>query len=122
MNERSKAMALAPPRAPVQEMIMVLAPLLRLLPALALMGCAQFPELEGRVRPGAAAAPYPELVPLDPILAAVPPPAEQADRSAAAGEALSGRLARLEARAARLRGAVLSPEERRRLGAGVPPR
>lgn len=36
------------------------------------VGCTQFPALDDRITPAMEAAPYPELVPLEGLLAAVP--------------------------------------------------
>lgn len=81
-----------------------------------LAGCTQFPQLDRTISPAAAAADYPELVPVGPLLARaeagrVNVPATQAN--------LEGRVARLKARAARLRGTVLSGREKQRLQEGL---
>lgn len=83
-----------------------------LLPVLAVAACAQFPELEGTIEPDLEDAPYPELVRLEPILAAantitVDPVQTEAH--------LNTRLAGLRARANAMRGAVLSDAEKKRL-------
>ena len=62
------------------------APVLALLLAAA---CAPFPDLSDRIGPEAAAAPYPTLQPLQPLLA-------QADASASAPPDTAGTLARAE--------------------------
>jgi len=100
-----------------------------------LSGCAQFPALDRTITPEMEAADYPDLVPIDPLLAQakagridpVQTEAEltgraaqlnsRADRigTASAGTAASSRLARLRARAARLRNAGLTSAERDRL-------
>lgn len=82
----------------------------------ALAACTQFPELEGTISPEAADAAYPELLPLEPILAqangsSIDPTAEQG--------AIQGRVASLRARADRLRGSVLTGQEKRRLEQGL---
>lgn len=83
-----------------------------LLPA----ACTQFPALDSRATPELLAAEYPALVPVDPLLAAAR--AGQVDtRQTEAG--LAGRVANLQARAARLRGAVLSGPEKQRLAQGL---
>jgi hypothetical protein len=87
-----------------------------LLAVAALAACTQFPELEGTVRPELRDAPYPALVPLEPILASVPPatvdPVEVAD-------GLEARRAALRNRANAIRGAVIDPAARNRLDEGV---
>ena len=81
-----------------------------LAPLLLLAACAEFPALDARLAGEAEAAP-PALLPLGPLLA-------RADLLAGAAPpgGLEARAAALAARAAALRGAVLSPEERARLG------
>ncbi|WP_156799280.1 hypothetical protein [Oceanicola granulosus] len=87
--------------------------------ALALAACAEFPELDGRVTPAAAAAPYPDLVPLPPLLAAADALGAAPDLSAPARAAADTRAAELRARAAALRPPVVDPDARARLAAGV---
>ena len=77
--------------------------------ALFLAGCAELPEVGSR-----APGPYPELVPLGPVIAA----AEAPGRVDPAPE-LDARVAALEARAAGLRRPAISAEERARLDAAV---
>lgn len=78
--------------------------------------CTQFPELDETVTPELEAADFPALVPLDPILANARSAQSQTLRTEAALEA---RVANLRARAARLRGSVLSGPERQRLAEGL---
>lgn len=98
-------------------------------------GCAQFPALGHTVTPAMEAAPYPDLVPIEPLLAqaeagAVDPARVESSLSgraaglqaraqriegATAGAASADRVARLRARAARLRAAGLTAPERARL-------
>ncbi|SMX33249.1 hypothetical protein [Octadecabacter ascidiaceicola] len=82
----------------------------------ALPSCSGFPELDGTVTPEQANAPFPELVPLAPLLA-------QANTSTGGTEAaitdLEPRLANLRARAARLRGPVIPAAIRTRMLRGV---
>jgi hypothetical protein len=90
--------------------------LILVLPFCALIGCTQFPQLDGTVAHDVEHAPYPELLPLEPILAkantsAVNPAQEEAS--------LQGRLGQLRARANRLRGSVLSGAEKLRLERGL---
>ena len=81
-----------------------------------LAGCTQFPELDRTQTAALDAAAYPDLVPIEPILARV----EEPGADPVAEEAgLEGRLARLRARADRLRGTVLTREEKRRLEQGL---
>lgn len=83
---------------------------------LMLSSCAEFPELDQRISPELAAAPVPELVPLAPLIAR----ANAAPRITAATTAgLSGRVAALAARAARLRGPVIAAPVRTRMLRGV---
>lgn len=78
--------------------------------------CTQLPELDGIVEPHIETAPYPDLLPLEPILAAasgssLDPVREQNN--------LQARLAMLRARADRLRGSVLNGPEKQRLERGL---
>lgn len=62
-------------------------------------GCTAMPDVGPPPAPASAAAPYPQLVPLAPVLASVEtPPAELGPETT-----LEARLARLRARAAALR-------------------
>lgn len=83
---------------------------------LAIPACTQFPELDETQTAALDAASYPALVPIEPIIAGIDAPAETAVETEAAFDA---RLSGLRARADRLRGTVLSTEERRRLEAGL---
>jgi hypothetical protein len=78
--------------------------------------CTQFPELDQRITPAMEAAEYPALVPLGPVLAQARSTQIEPDR---AGAALDARVAALNARAARLRGSVLSGSENQRLSQGL---
>ncbi|MGV6847596.1 MAG: hypothetical protein ACWA5A_04370 [Marinibacterium sp.] len=83
-------------------------------------GCIQVPDLD-RVGDQAtlAAAQYPPLVPLGPILAAAPPPLDAPDANTPADD-LTARAAALQARAARLAARpVLTPADRARLTGGT---
>ena len=83
---------------------------------LTLGACTQFPALDRTITPALENAEYPALVPLDPLLA-----------TATAGRvdpvqtetALIARVAGLRARAAQLRGSVLTGRERQRLAQGL---
>lgn len=85
-----------PARLPVARILVAL-----LLPPLA--GCATLPALDGAPGPAASQAEYPDLLPLEELLAGVPPP-PATDPAAA----LAARAAALKARAAALRAADLS--------------
>jgi len=76
---------------------------------IALSACAQFPELDGTIAPELENAPFPDLVPLAPLFAQADATSDNAPDVEAA----------LIARAARLRGPVLSTAERARLTRGV---
>lgn len=65
---------------------------------LALSACSTFPELDARMDESDRAAPWPELVPVETLLAAAGP----ADTEAPTGD-LAARLAALRARADALR-------------------
>lgn len=100
----------------MQKRHMIPARAIVILPLLAFSACAQFPELEGTVKPNVENSEYPRLLPLEPILAhanatTVDPVFEQAN--------LQGRLAGLRARANRLRGSVLTGAEKQRLEQGL---
>ena len=82
----------------------------------ALTACAQFPELDRTVSPEVEAADFPALVPLEPILASTSTAVHSNQQTQAVLEA---RVANLRARAARLRGSVLTGAERQRLAEGL---
>ncbi|WP_116599959.1 hypothetical protein [Primorskyibacter marinus] len=78
-------------------------------------GCTSFPELEAAQTPGIQSAAYPRLLPLDTLLT------EEGDPRAtpeAMGD-LAARVARLRARADRLRGPVIDSGTRSRMARGV---
>lgn len=81
-----------------------------------LAACAHVPELDARIPDAVQKAPYPDLLPLDMVLAPLPAPQE-----AAAGleTALAGRRDSLQARARRLQTPVVDDENRARMAAGV---
>ncbi len=70
-----------------------------LFPILICAGCATLPALEDRLGPETRQAPYPALIPLDPILQGTKEP-QTAEQTAAA---LKARAATLRARAAQMR-------------------
>ena len=78
--------------------------------------CTQFPQLDARVTPTLEAAEYPALVPLAPILASAQ---TSGTDPAQANATIDARISALKARAARLRGSVLSGAERQRLAQGL---
>lgn len=84
---------------------------LGLLPA-----CTQFPALDRTITPALKAADYPDLVPLEPVLASA---SSTGVAPVQATAAIDARVAALRARAARLRGSVLSGAERQRLAKGL---
>ena len=81
-------------------------------------GCARFPELDRTIEPQARQADYPALLPVDELAAISAAPAP-APGTAAAPDPPDARIARLKARAARLRGGVIDEETRARMDAGV---
>ena len=83
---------------------------------LALSACTQFPQLDRRVTPALEQADYPALVPTEPLLATATQGRIDPDQTTTN---LQGRVSRLRARAARLRGSVLSGRERQRLAQGL---
>lgn len=83
---------------------------------LTLASCTQFPELDATIAQDQANAPVPALVPLGPVIAAA---RTTADREAQIQPELNSRLAKLRARAARLRGPVITPADRARMMRGI---
>ncbi|SFA70567.1 hypothetical protein SAMN05421688_0232 [Poseidonocella pacifica] len=83
---------------------------------LALGACANVPELDARIGPDVASAPYPDLLPLDQLLTGTPASEPEAER-----ESLAARRAALEARAGALRGPVIDTPTRDRLSTAVQP-
>ena len=83
---------------------------------LLLCGCARFPELDATVNASAENADFPTLVPIERIVAAPEPASENViDPNAD----VAARVARLRARAARLRGHVVDSGTRNRMRTGV---
>lgn len=88
-----------------------------LLASLTLTGaCTQFPQLDHTVTPELANSEYPMLVALESVLAAAKTSSLEPVQATAAVDA---RVNALKARAARLRGSVLSGAERQRLANGL---
>lgn len=83
--------------------------------AVTLAGCTPFPQLDDRLPEDAAALSYPDLVPLDPLLAGIAAPRITPQDE----DALNARAARLRARAAALGAQVLPGDTRARMSAGV---
>ncbi|WP_298971322.1 hypothetical protein [uncultured Roseobacter sp.] len=79
---------------------------------LSLAGCVQFPEIDDATGQVAEQADYPDLVPLEPVLGALPTTTGDSDETQAQLEA---RVSGLKARANGLRGPVLSDGDRARL-------
>ena len=78
-----------------------------------LSGCIDVPELDRSQDPSLANAPYPALIPLEPVLAGRGDPAEQADEEEAG---LAARVAALNAQASALAAQpVLDPADKARL-------
>lgn len=59
--------------------------------ALALAGCAQFPELDRKVEPSVMIAPYPALMPFDTLTPPPPPPTTTVADLTAQGTSLQDR-------------------------------
>ncbi len=78
--------------------------------------CTQFPALDSRATPEMLAAEYPAIVPVDPLLARAT--AGQIN-TAQTENVLDARVTGLQARAARLRGSVLTGAEKQRLSQGL---
>tara|TARA_R110002095_G_scaffold139566_1_gene121208 strand:+ start:719 stop:1048 length:330 start_codon:yes stop_codon:yes gene_type:complete len=100
----------------VQKSSMTNRPFIALLFGVALVGCTQFPALDRTLTPELANADYPALVPLDPLLATAT--AGRIDTVQTQTQ-LQSRVERLRARAARLRGSVLTGREKQRLDEGL---
>ena len=81
----------------------------------ALTACSQFPQLDDTVSTSARNAAYPDLVPVENIQNQVP----EARIEATDAMDATARAARLKARAARLKGAILDDATRQRMDAGV---
>lgn len=81
-----------------------------------LLSACEVPGIDATVTPASEAADYPDLVPLDPLIAQMD--ADQID-APATRSALEGRVAGLEARADALRGAGVSDADRERLGHAI---
>lgn len=78
---------------------------------MSLTACSAFPQLDDTLSPGVKAANYPDLVPVEALRAQASEPRID-DRML---DGIEARVARLKARAARLRGTVLSGADRARL-------
>lgn len=80
---------------------------------LALMGCTQFPALDGAVSPGLANADFPDLVPIDALLVRSAPIVADPVQTT---QTLEARVSALRARASALRrGAIVDANTRARL-------
>ncbi len=80
--------------------------------ALALSGCATFPDLDSTIDEAARNAPFPTLINIDQLRGTVP-------SSQPEPLSLDARLANLEARADRLRGPVVDAQTQARMEDGV---
>ncbi|MEH6521685.1 hypothetical protein [Sulfitobacter sp.] len=88
-----------------------------LLASLTLIGaCTQFPQLDHTTTPDLENSNYPMLVPLGPVLASSQTSGIEPIQATAG---IDARVSALKARAARLRGSVLSGAERQRLANGL---
>lgn len=94
-------------------------PRLALIFPFALAACTQFPELDNRIGTDPAGAGYPDLVPLTPLVARAHGAGSGAEGPQQAIADMAGRIAALEARAARLRGPVIPTPVRTRMLRGV---
>lgn len=83
----------------------------------ALAACSPFPELDETIDAATEAADFPELVPLEPILAEA---AAGSNRDPQTKSNLDARAAALRSRAARLRTSVVDEESKARMQRGVP--
>lgn len=78
-------------------------------------GCTDIPQLEQSVSERAQAAPYPTLISLDSIIASITN--DEAGKTAAAN--VTTRSSALRAKAARLSGDVIAPNDQTRLTSGT---
>ncbi len=83
----------------------------------ALAGCAEFPDLNSTVSPELETAAFPKLVPVEPLLAR----ADEVQITDETSAGIAARVARLRARAARLKGSVVDRGTRARMRDGVAP-
>lgn len=81
-----------------------------------LVACAEAPSLDDRISPAAAAAPYPALMPLAPLLALAAQPGQITPQTQ---PRIDGNAASLRARAARLRAPVIDSATRARMQRGI---
>lgn len=81
----------------------------------AVTACSQFPELDASVSEETRDAPYPELVPLEGLQARISDTSITPEMRGG----IEGRVARLRARAARLKRTVIDTDTRARMRAGV---
>ena len=83
----------------------------------ALTACTGFPALNGTISPALEKADFPDLVPVEPLLAR----AEEVQITDQTEAGIAARVARLRARAARLKGSVVDRGTRARMRDGVAP-
>ncbi len=84
-----------------------------------LIGCTDFPDVGGQITQSNAAAPYPVLQPLEPLLAKIDALDTTNAITAASVVNMNNRIVSLQARAASLRGPVVEPAVRARMRRGV---
>lgn len=96
-------------------------PALAVLILTAVTACAQFPDLDAALSPGAAGAAYPDLVPVEQLKAQMPRAETTFDADDPTAPRMAARIAALRARAASLRGTVIDSPTRARMEVGVPP-
>jgi hypothetical protein len=110
--------SLARPKQPHYDHVTLLDTPMRLVFALLIVlpACTQLPALDGTIAPAQADAPFPDLVPLAPLIAQVNSNTATATTTAAD---VAPRIATLSARAARLRGPLIPAPVRTRMLRGV---
>ena len=81
-----------------------------------LMGCTQFPALDGAISEHGQNSKFPDLVPVETLLARTAPSSTSPEQTVSG---LNARISALQNRAARLRGAVVDANTRRRMQNGV---
>ncbi|MFK7751488.1 MAG: hypothetical protein AB8B51_02955 [Sedimentitalea sp.] len=84
--------------------------------ALVLTSCTDVPDLGDSVRPALRNADYPDLVPIETLLALRESPSQAAEKLE---QNLSGRIGRLKRRAAALQDPVIDAPSRERLQSGL---
>lgn len=80
------------------------------------MGCTQFPALDGAISEAGQNSNFPDLVPVETLLARTASSSTSPEQTVSG---LNARISALQNRAARLRGAVVDANTRRRMQNGV---